>query len=502
MTRFLGTEAQLAEAQRIARIGSWEWDRANDRITCSAEMCRLLGVEASQPTIAGDVFWSRVQPGDVDRLRRVVDHAERTHAAEVVNHGIAAAPGVVRFVQTRLQPYGEPMERILVGTMQDLTEQRELEQQLRQAQKMEALGRLAGGVAHDFNNLLAGITCNAELLLDGTAAALGGEQYDEVIEIKRAAERAALLTRQLLAFSRKQGFRPEVLDLNIVVRELERMLRRLLSASVELTCVLDARPCFVEADRGQLEQALVNLVVNARDAMPDGGIVSIETRHANDAELLLVVRDTGLGMDSATRERLFEPFFTTKSAGNGTGLGLATVYGIVRQANGSIQVRSEPGEGAEFRISLPRTMRPATTPRVRERRPTSTIAAAGTILLVEDESVVLESVRRTLERRGHRVIAARTSAEALRAFDLHAAEVTLVLSDAVLPGMSGPELLAHIHVRRPNIPLVLMSGYTKDTMDTDRLREIGCWFVEKPFSHERLLGVLADATAICVPRAG
>jgi PAS domain S-box-containing protein len=498
MTRFLGTEAQLAEAQRIARIGSWEWDRANDRITCSHEMCRLLGLDSSIATIDGDAFWSRVQATDAERLRRAVEHAERAHVPDIVSHGVVAAPGVTRWVQTRIQPYGEATERILVGTMQDLTEQRELEQQLRHAQKMEALGRLAGGVAHDFNNLLAGITCNAELLLDG--ATLDGEQYDEVIEIKRAAERAALLTRQLLAFSRKQGFRPEVLDLNIVVRELERMLRRLLNAKVELTCVLDARACFVEADRGQLEQALVNLVVNARDAMPDGGIVSIETRQVGDADVLLVVRDTGLGMDAATRERLFEPFFTTKSSGNGTGLGLATVYGIVRQANGSIHVRSEPGEGAEFRITLPRSSRPQTVSRPRERRAAAS-TPASTILLVEDEAVVLESVRRTLERRGHRVLVARTSAEALRTFDTHPGDVSLVLSDAVMPGISGPELLGQIHARRPNIPLVLMSGYTKDTMDTDRLREIGCWFIEKPFTHERLLGVIADALAIYAPQA-
>jgi two-component system cell cycle sensor histidine kinase/response regulator CckA len=498
MTRFLGTHAQLAEAQSIARIGSWEWDRATDRMTCSLEMCRLLGIDAAEPMIAGDAFWSRIQTADVERLRQAIEVAERTHAAAIASHGIDAGAGVSRWVETRVKPYGDPSERILVGTMQDLTDQRELEKQLRHAQKMEALGRLAGGVAHDFNNLLAGITCNAELLLDG--APLSAEQHDEAVEIKRAAERAAALTRQLLAFSRKQGFRPQVLDLNMVVRELERMLRRLLSAKVELTCVMDARPCWVDADRGQLEQALVNLVVNARDAMPDGGIVSIETRQQGDTDVLLIVRDTGLGMDNATRERLFEPFFTTKATGNGTGLGLATVYGIVRQANGSIQVRSAPGEGAEFRITMPRSFKQAVVAPARERR-APVKGLTGTILLVEDESVVLESVRRTLERRGHRVIAERSSADALRAFELHGAEVTLVLSDAILPGLGGPDLLAQIHARRPDIPLVLMSGYTKDAMDTDQLRAIGCWFIEKPFSRERLLEVISDALAIYGPQA-
>jgi len=334
-------------------------------------------------------------------------------------------------------------------------------------------------------------------LLDG--GSLTGEQHEEATEIRRAADRAALLTRQLLAFSRKGGYRPEVHDLNIVVRELERMLRRLLNTQVQLTCVLDPRQCFIEVDRGQLEQALVNLVVNARDAMPSGGSVAIETRRA-DGQITLIVRDTGQGMSAETLDRLFEPFFTTKSAGQGTGLGLAMVYGIVQQAGGAIQVESAPGEGAEFRIALPRSFRGAAAPPVRERKVAAT-HRAGTILLIEDESVVLDSVRRTLQRRGYRVLEARNANEALSAFDLHAEEIALVLSDAIMPGLGGPELLAQIHARSPNMPLVLMSGYTKDAMDTERLREIGCWFIEKPFSHERLLGVIADAIAICVPVA-
>jgi len=497
MTRFLSPEAQLAEAQRLARIGSWEWDRVTDAVTCSLEMRRMLSIDLEVDHLRGDEFLSRVHPSDAQRVAEAMERAEHSSEAVTIDHMVGGARSTPRYVQTRVQRYGDSIERILVGTMQDVSDRRDLEQQLRHAQKMEALGRLAGGVAHDFNNLLAGITCNAELLLDGSD--LSGEQLEEATEIRRAADRAAQLTRQLLAFSRKGGYRPESLDLNIVVRELDRMLRRLLNAQVELTCVLDPRPCFIDADRGQLEQALVNLVVNARDAMPNGGMVAIETRQSEQG-IALIVRDNGEGMDTATQERLFEPFFTTKSAGHGTGLGLALVYGIVQQAGGSIQVESAPKEGAEFRITLPRGYRVAPAAAARQR-PSQVTTRVATVLLIEDESVVLDSVRRTLNRRGYRVIEARNAAEALRTFELHAREIDLVLSDAIMPGMGGPQLLAKIHATSPGMPLVLMSGYTKDTMDTDGLREIGCWFIEKPFTHDRLLGVLADAIAVCVPAA-
>ena len=495
----LSPEAQLAEAQRLARIGSWEWDRATDMVTCSQEMLRMLSLDPAQNRISGETLLARIHPADVQRLREALAGAEHVHEPITIDHMVIGGRGMPRHVQTRAQQYGDSIERVLVGTTQDMSERRELEQQLRHAQKMEALGRVAGGVAHDFNNLLAGIACNADLLLDGES--LSSEQLEEATEIRRAAERAALLTRQLLAFSRKGGYRPETLDLNIVVRELERMLRRLLNARVELTCVLDPRPCCIEADRGQLEQALVNLVVNARDAMPKGGTVAIETR-LSEQGIALIVRDDGEGMDAATHDRLFEPFFTTKSPGHGTGLGLALVYGIVQQAAGTIQVESAPGQGAEFRIMLPRSYRSPAALQPREARKPSATARTGTVLLIEDEAVVLDSVRRTLQRRGYRVIEARNACEALRTFELHAPEIDIVLSDAIMPGMDGPELLERLHAVSPGMPLVLMSGYTKDTMDAERLRAIGCWFIEKPFTQDRLLGVLADAMAIFVPRAG
>ena len=497
MNSFLSPEAQLAEAQRIARIGSWEWDRTTDTVSCSLEMRRMFALDLEREHFSGEEFRERISASCAPRVREALARVEQGADPCVIDHTVTLGKGSTRFVQTRAQVYGDPARRILVGTTQDITDRRDLEQQLRHAQKMEALGRLAGGVAHDFNNLLAGITCNAELLLDG--GALSSEQHEEATEIRRAADRAALLTRQLLAFSRKGGYRPEVHDLNIVVRELERMLRRLLNVQVELTCVLDARPCWIEADRGQLEQALVNLVVNARDAMPNGGLVAIETRQT-DSQVSLIVRDNGHGMDASTQERLFEPFFTTKSAGQGTGLGLAMVYGIVQQGGGTIQVESAPGAGAEFRLMFPRSHRAQAAAPLRDRR-TPVTSRSGTILLIEDESVVLDSVRRTLQRRGFRVLEARNGVEAMRLYELHGEEIQLVLSDVVMPGTGGPELLAQIHARNPNLPLVLMSGYTRDNMDTDRLREIGCWFIEKPFTHERLLGVIADAMAICVPAA-
>ena len=376
----------------------------------------------------------------------------------------------------------------------DMTERLQLEAQLRQSQKMEAVGRLAGGVAHDFNNLLTVIQGYAELL----GGSLGGdaEKRESVTEIVRAAERASALTRQLLAFSRRQVLETRVLDLGEVVADAERMLRRLIGEDVEVVVVKPAALGRVKADPGQIEQVLLNLAINSRDSMPGGGRLTVELADLSlDAPLttshdslpsgryvVISVRDTGCGMDAGTLTHLFEPFFTTKEKGKGTGLGLATVFGIVKQSGGYVDVASAPGAGTTFRIYLPRSDAPTTSgvhPRVSSR------SGSETVLVVEDEAAVRSLVQAVLERRGYAVLAASDGAAALDLVDKHAGVIHLLLTDVVMPGMNGRDLAMRVKARRPAIKVVFMSGYTAD-VPADFGMEGGPAFLGKPFSERTL----------------
>jgi two-component system cell cycle sensor histidine kinase/response regulator CckA len=373
---------------------------------------------------------------------------------------------------------------------------RHAEEQLRQAQKMEAVGRLAGGVAHDFNNLLTAILGSTELLLSGLEPASPLRQ--DAAEIKKAAERAAGLTRQLLAYSRRQVLQPEVLDLNRVVADMDRMLRRLIGEDVELVTTLAPDLGAVRADRGQLEQVLVNLVLNARDAMPRGGKLTLETTNTEldpgyvedhtgakaGPHVLLAVTDTGAGMDPETAAHLFEPFFTTKEVGKGTGLGLATVYGIVKQSDGYIMVYSEPGHGTTFKIYLPRVAaaEPAPPPAL---RPTVT-RGSETVLVVEDEEAVRSLSRRALEAGGYTVLAAADGADAVRLVERYGGPIHLVLTDVVMPGMSGRELADRLVQRRPGLRVLYMSGYPGDAIVHRGALDPGTAFLQKPFMPDDL----------------
>ena len=376
----------------------------------------------------------------------------------------------------------------------DVTKRKQLEAQLVQAQKMEAVGRLAGGVAHDFNNLLTVIQGYAELL--HTSLANDPERRESVFEIVRAAERAAALTRQLLAFSRRQVLEMRVLDLGTVVADTEKMLRRLIGEDVEVVVVKPATLGRVKADPGQIEQVLVNLAVNSRDAMPGGGRLTLELADATlDAAfatshdsippgryVVVSVRDTGGGMDAETLGHIFEPFFTTKEKGKGTGLGLAMVYGIVRQSGGYVDVASAPGAGTTFRIYLPRSDARTSSgvrPRVQSR------SGSETVLLVEDEAAVRNLARTVLERRGYAVLAAEDGAGALELVDKHPGVIHVLLTDLVMPGMNGRDLAARVRARRPAIKVVFMSGYTAD-VPTELGTEGGPAFLPKPFSERAL----------------
>jgi len=383
--------------------------------------------------------------------------------------------------------------------VEDITEHRLLEERLRQAQKMEAIGRLAGGVAHDFNNLLTGILGSADLLLDTLGP--DGAGRDEVAEIRKAAVRAADLTRQLLAFSRQQVLATRVLDLNALVPNMEKLLKRLIGEHIELRTALAPELGAVQADPGQLEQVIVNLAVNARDAMPDGGRLTIETGNAQlDASyveehapvrpgpyVLLAVTDTGTGMDAETKSHVFEPFFTTKDMGKGTGLGLATVYGIVKQSGGYVWVYSEPGKGTAFKIYLPRVAEtaPAEPAAPRGAAPVSP-GGSETILLVEDDDTVRALTRRLLAARGHTVLLASRGDEALELAERHGGRIHLLVTDVVMPGMSGRELADQIVVRLPGIKVLFLSGYTDDAIVRHGVLEPGVAFLQKPFSADAL----------------
>jgi PAS domain S-box-containing protein len=390
---------------------------------------------------------------------------------------------------------------------EDVTERRALEQQLRQSQKMEAVGRLAGGIAHDFNNLLMVISGYSEFLLDrvGPEPALRGPAQ----EIAGAAGRATSLTRQLLAFSRKQMLAPKILDLNGVVTENMKMLTRVIGEDIDLVMVPTTGLGAVRADAGQIEQVIMNLAVNARDAMPSGGKLTIETSNVSlDEEsahfhpslkpgnyVMLAISDTGAGMDSETQSHIFEPFFTTKGS-KGTGLGLSTVYGIVKQSGGYIWVYSEAGKGTTFKIYLPRVAAPVESP-AQIAAPAESVAAADpgteTILLVEDEANLRYLARQFLEKQGYRVIEAADGAVAVQIAVAHEGVIHLLLTDVIMPGMNGRELAQRISEIRPNVKVLYMSGYTENVIGRNGTLDAGVRLLQKPFTLRDLKSKVREA---------
>ncbi len=393
---------------------------------------------------------------------------------------------------------------LILGVIRDVSEQkrtgealRSLEEQVRQAQRLEAVGRLAGGVAHDFNNILQAISGNTELLLDDIRA--NDPRRAELEEIRGAAQRATALTRQLLAFSRKQVLQPRVLDLNDVAQGLEKMLQRLIGEDVTLVFTPGPDLGSVKADPGQIEQVILNLAVNARDAMPDGGQLTIETANVDLDQayaalhpgvvpgpyVLIAVSDAGIGMDAETRSHIFEPFFTTKEVGKGTGLGLAMVHGIVKQSGGHIAVYSEPGRGSTFKIFMPRVAQAAASPDVGPARP-RTAGGHETVLIAEDDRAVREVVAETLAQRGYAVLRASDSQMALELARSAAGGVDLLLTDIVMPGMTGRELAQALAVEHPGLRVLYMSGYTDDAVVRHGVLEEGVPFLQKPFTTDAL----------------
>jgi len=381
---------------------------------------------------------------------------------------------------------------------EERAENRRLEEQIRQSQKVEAIGRLAGGIAHDFNNLLTAIIGYSDLMLNNFGD--NNPWSADLLEIKKAGERAAALTRQLLAFSRKQVLQPRVLDLNDVVADMDKMLRRLIGEDIELVTLFGRELGRVKSDPGQIEQIIMNLAVNGRDAMPQGGKLTIETTNVELDEtyarkhvavkpgpyVMLAVSDNGLGMDAETQSHLFEPFFTTKELGKGTGLGLSMVYGIVKQSGGNIWVYSEPGEGTVFKIYLPRVTEGVETWQPPINDQTEKLTGTETVLVVEDETVVRNLVRNILQRNGYTVLEANDGEEALRIAIRHEGTIHLMVTDVVLPKMSGRQLAERIAIIRSGMGVLYMSGYSDNAIVQHGVLDPGIAFLQKPFTPDAL----------------
>jgi PAS domain S-box-containing protein len=463
----------------------------------SPAMTRLLGYSNEELLAGGpqDI----VHPDDWPAVRELIANARRFPGA--VASGQARCmhkDGSWRIFLGALCNLNDVpgVEGILVN-LRDVTEQSALESELRQAQKMELVGQLAGGVAHDFNNLLTVITGRTEFLLE--AENLGEEQETDLSEIRKAAARATELTRQLLAFSRKQLLQPRVLDLNRMLAEVEPMLRRLIGEDIQIRIIAGSKLGSITADPGQLQQILLNLALNARDAMPSGGVITLQTANqtirdsagpnstqvAPGEYVVLQVADTGMGMDATTQSRIFEPFFTTKGQGKGTGLGLSTVYGIVKQSGASISVISAPGEGTRFTVYFPRSDEYALAQSA-EKDADTPLSGTETILLVEDDRGVRNLVERVLNSRGYRVLSAEHGVDALQLSSALNGTIDLILTDIVMPTMSGREMVDALRLKRPGVRVIYMSGYTDDEIVRRGLHDPTMAFIQKPFTAEHL----------------
>ncbi|HUQ46384.1 MAG TPA: response regulator [Gemmatimonadaceae bacterium] len=494
------SEAQLAQAQQLSAVGSWEMDFATGTADWSAETFRILGV---RPGTGGDLeaaLMAMVDEADRAAVAAAMAAMRRTGQPLSIEFRVNRPDGAMRVLHARgevVRDEGGAPQRML-GTIQDITQRRELEEQLNQSQKMEAVGQLAGGVAHDFNNLLTVITSYSGILLHDLPPA--DPNRADIKEIEDAALRAAGLTRQLLAFSRRQVLQPQLVDTKALIEQLEKLLRRLVREDIHIVTSLAADAGSVYADPGQLEQVLVNLVVNARDAMPAGGSLTISTRRGQypseltgSAEMeavqgrcvVLEVTDTGTGMTPAVQARIFEPFFTTKGPTQGTGLGLSTVFGIVRQSGGDLEVHSTLGMGTTFRVYLPRRDGEATARASEEVRQQAPRTGGETILVVEDDEALRAVACRILRRQGYDVVEATDGRQALELCATRT-PIHLVLTDMVMPGMGGHELGRQIAAVHPELAVIFMSGYTADTTAREGIAHDGSSYLQKPFTPATL----------------
>ena len=492
----------------IAEIGlDGQWHYVSPQVEA------ILGYTAEEWLAQSKSWASIIHPDDLSAITKAEEASARGEPFQAEYRARRKDGREVWLNDTGVVVRGGSGDPLMEGIIVDVTERKQLETQLQQSRKMEAVGRLAGGIAHDFNNLLTIITGYTDLALSRSSVPL--ELRADIERIENAAGRAAALVRQLLAFSRKQVLQPKTLDLNAIVLNMDKLLRRLMDDNIEMDTKVGEGLGKVKADPAQIEQVIMNLVVNARDAMPAGGRMVLETCNVElDAEyaiehvtvkpgyyVMLAVSDTGIGMNPETVAHIFEPFYTTKESGRGTGLGLSTVYGIVKQSGGYIWVYSEPRKGSTFKVYLPRVEdreEPTLLP-----LPVSDERGAGTILLVEDEEAVRELVQSILSGRGYEVLVADSPWQAEDIATKFAGEIDLLLTDVVMPGTSGRELAAHIMAKRPHTRVLYMSGYTENVVTSGGLLEEGLAFLQKPFSPSALLRkvreVLSQPTSVKTP---
>lgn len=513
MSRLSSDQSQALErlqrTHTVGRIGNWEIEflhgdsRGSTPVevwTWSDEVYRICGLSESRPEPSDAMFFSLVHPDDRDRVRATAERSLAAGEDYICDHRIVLADGSMKYLREHaaieFEPSGQP--RRMLGTVQDMTEFHLLEEQFLQAQRLESIARLAGGVAHDFNNLLTIINGYAEL----AAGVLkkGDPLYRHISEIRVAGQRAADLTDRLLAFSSKQVISPKLIDLNEALANMTTILRRLIGEDISLRSHLQEKALTVCLDRNQLDQIVLNLAVNARDAMPDGGVLSISTTVVEILEkdvwrypklrkgrhVVLAVEDTGCGMTEHVKRNLFQPFFSTKEQGRGTGLGLASVYGIVSQSGGAIQVESELGRGSTFSIYLPFVT--ADSDLDVGSSPDGSAASGGNevLLLVEDQHDLLTIESVVLRQQGYHVIEAADGVEAIQKCMQHEGTIDLLLTDVVMPGMTGPELAERIRGLIPGIRTLFCSGYSRDLVASRGVLLEGTNYLSKPFSPDLL----------------
>jgi PAS domain S-box-containing protein len=504
------SEERLRLALEAAHLGMWEWDPETDALFWDDRHCALFGLDPKQAPATTAKFMEYVHADDRDWVKHAVREALRTDESYVAEYRILWPDGKEHWLASAgrvLQRSPNSRACRMRGITYDVTDRRGLEEHLRRAQKMEAIGQLAGGVAHDFNNLLMVIRGHVELLMNRPGVDTSVARNAEAIQ--KASDRAAGITQQLLAFSRKQVLQARVIEMRTVVKDIANLLRRLLGPMVEFRLQLPQEPLWVRADESQLEQVVLNLAINARDAMPNGGTVTaIVDRVVGDSHFVrrrpgmpekdyirLRVIDTGTGMDAATQARIFEPFFTTKEFGKGTGLGLATVYGVVKQSDGWIWVDSALGAGTTFEIFLPAVDEPGEEEAKAEKKARQP-GGSETIMVVDDEEGVREVASQYLSARGYRVLAAESGAQALELAKGESGKIDVLVTDALMPGMSGPALAKELLSQRPSTKVLYISGYAEDTTLLEDARERGEAFLQKPFGldslAEKLRGLLKE----------
>jgi PAS domain S-box-containing protein len=500
------SEERLRLTLEAAEIVAWELNPVTGKIRDAGPVGKLFGRDENFGFERMEDLADTIHPDDREAVIAKVEEAMRSESDFKIEYRVLLDDGSIRWLAAdgNIQPAGEGRPALLLGVGRDITEQKladaekeKLQTQLAQAQKMESVGRLAGGVAHDFNNMLSVIIGNAELALMNIPPE--SRLYPRLKAVDAAARRSADLTRQLLAFARKQTIIPRILNLNDTLSGMREMLRRLIGEDIELTWISGGELWFVRMDPGQVDQVLVNLCVNARDALTGVGTISIETGNRTFDEVycaghagfvpgeyvLLAVSDNGSGMDEETQSHMFEPFFTTKGLGKGTGLGLATVYGIVKQNNGFINVYSEPGHGTTFKLYFPRYKadRAEKAPSIEGEE---ALRGVETVLVVEDEQAILDICKNILEELGYKPLTARTPGDAIGLFEEHKEEIHLLLTDVVLPEMNGLELSKRLTAIKPGLKCMFMSGYTSDIIAHRGVLDKNVQFIQKPISVKDL----------------